>query len=80
MPATAAGYTFKVVIKNYPSLVLAQKAYDRLTRYGYKLLLYTTDSVTYKVAMPLTKPLVDTAQARDSVRILFGGKPYVELK
>lgn len=80
VPVTAPGYTFKVVIKNYPSLVLAQKAYDRLTRYGYKLLLYTADSVTYKVAMPLTKPLVDTAHAKDSVRILFGGKPYVELK
>ncbi len=74
------GYTFKVVIKNYPSLFLAQKSYNRLTSYGYKLLLYTADSVIYKVAMPLTKPLVDTTRARDSVKILFGGKPYIEIK
>lgn len=82
LPVTplANGYTFKVVIKNYPSLFLAQKSYNRLTSYGYKLLLYTADSVIYKVAMPLNKPLIDTTRARDSVRILFGGRPYVEIK
>jgi hypothetical protein len=76
-----ADYTFKVVVKNYPSLLLAQKAYDRLTGYGHKLLLYTFDSVTYKVALPMKTPLSDTTRARDSVRqLLFGGNPYVELK
>jgi hypothetical protein len=82
LPVTpqANDYTFRVVIKNYPSLFLAQKSYNRLTSYGYKLLLYTADSVTYKVAMPLTKPLIDTTRARDSVRILFGGRPYIEIK
>jgi hypothetical protein len=81
-PITAAGnYSFKIVIKNYPSLVLAQKSYNRLTSYGHKLLLYTADSVTYKVAMPFTRPLADTVYARDSVRkTLFGGNPYIELK
>jgi hypothetical protein len=79
---TADGaYSFKIVIKNYPSLLLAQKSYDRLTAYGHKLLLYTSDSVNYKVAMPFTRPLTDTAYARDSVRkFLFGGSPYIELK
>jgi hypothetical protein len=82
VPVTAAGnYTFKIVIKNYPSLALAQKSYNRLTSYGHKLLLYTVDSVTYKVAMPFTRPLADTVYARDSVRkTLFGGNPYIELK
>ena len=78
---TNTPYTFKVVIKNYPSLLLAQQAYDRLTGYGHKLLLYTTDSVTYKVALPLIMPLADTTYAKDSVRtVLFGGKPYIELR
>jgi len=76
-----SGYTFKVVIKNYPALAIAQKAYDRLSSYGHKLLLYTTDSVTYKVAMPFTRPLTDTTYAKDSVRArLFGGNPYIEIK
>jgi len=82
-PATNAanGYTFKIVIKNYPSLLLAQKAYTRLTSYGHKLILYTADSVTYKIAMPFTRPVADTVYAKDSVRnLLFGGNPYIELK
>lgn len=74
-------YTFKVVIKNYPSLTVAQKRFDILTSYGHKLIMYTTDSVTYKVAMPFTRPLADTTYAKDSVRkSLFGGNPYIELK
>jgi hypothetical protein len=80
VPATATGYTFKVVIKNYPSLLLAQQAYNRLTRYGRKLLLYTSDSATYKVAVPITTALSDTTRARDSIRILFACKPYIEIR
>src|SRR5436190_5779784 len=78
VPATNNdGYTFKVVIKNYPSLQAAQSAYNRLTGYGHKLLLYTHDSVIYKVALPIDRPLSDTTYARDSVRlVLFGGNPY----
>lgn len=77
----SGGYTFKVVIKNYPSLLPAQKSFNRLTSYGHKLLLYTPDSVTFKVAMPFTRPLSDTTYAKDSVRkVLFGGNPYIELQ
>ena len=80
-PPTNNGYTFKVVIKNYPSLRLAQQSFTRLSNYGHKLLLYTADSVIYKVAMPFTRPLADTTYAKDSIRNrLFGGKPYIELK
>lgn len=82
-PVTAnnAAYSFKVVIKNYPSLAIAQKRYDILTSYGHKLILYTADSVTYKVAMPFSLPLSDTTYIKDSVRkALFGGNPYIELK
>ncbi len=80
-PAINNGYTFKVVIKNYPNLFLAQKSFNRLSSYGHKLLLYTADSVIYKVAMPFTKPLADTTYTKDSVRNrLFGGKPYIELQ
>ncbi len=78
---TPGMYNFKVVIKNYPSLIIAQKRFDKLSSYGHKLILYTNDSVTYKVAMPLNLPLSDTTYALDSLRKkLFGGNPYIELK
>ena len=80
-PPSADGYTFKIVIKNYPSLFTAQKAYNRLTSYGHKVILYTADSITYKLAMPFSRPVSDTTYARDSVRkLLFGGNPYIEIK
>lgn len=81
LTAQNAPANFKVVIKNYPSLWLAQRAYDRLTKYGHSLLIYTDDSVTYKLAMPFIRPLADTINVRDSVRkLLFARNPYIELK
>ncbi len=83
-PATIAvakdSFTFKVVLKNYPNFEAANKSFLKLTSYGHKLKLYTRDSITYKIAMPFTKPLSDTAYARDSIRQkLFGGNPYIEI-
>ncbi len=80
LPVNNGSYTFKVVLKNYPSLVLAQKAFERLVNYGHKPLLYTNDSVTYKIAIPLSLPLSDTAYAKDSLHKFFNAKTYVELK
>jgi len=73
-------FTFKVVLKNYPNFEAANKSFLKLTSYGHKLKLYTRDSITYKIAMPFTKPLSDTAYLRDSIRQkLFGGNPYIEI-
>lgn len=71
--------TFKIVIKNYPSKEAANKAFERLSKYGHKLIVTTKDSVTYQLKMSFTTPLSDTLRAKDSLRIFFGGKPYIEL-
>jgi hypothetical protein len=71
-------FSFKVVIKNYPDSDAMNNAYTRLTSYGHKLIKYTTDS-TYKLAMPFMNPLSDTLKEKDSLRVLFGGKPYIQL-
>jgi hypothetical protein len=77
---TKDSFSFKVVIKEYPDSGAANRAYRRLTSYGHKLILYTTnDSVSFKLAMPFMNPLSDTSHKQDSVKILFGGKPYIEL-
>lgn len=74
------GYTFKVQIKLYETKAAADRAYNRLTGYGHKLLLRQKDSTTYQVLMPFNTSITDTARAKDSVRILFGGKPVIEIK
>lgn len=72
-------YNFKIVIKEYENKFAADKAYARLRSYGHKLLLYPLDSVRYKIAIPFMTPLSDTSRARDSLKIFFGGRPYVEI-
>ncbi len=71
--------SFKIVIKEYQSEAAIQKAYDRLKSYGHKLLIVKIDSANYKLVMPFYKPLSDTARVKDSLKIFFGGKPYVQL-
>ena len=71
---------FAVVIKEYPTKFAADRAFSKLTSYGHKVALQQVDSVNYKISMPFATGLSDTTRARDSLKILFGGRPYVELK
>lgn len=73
------GYSFKVVLKEYPAKMLADKAFEKLTNYGHKLLVTQKDSFTYIISMPFTSPLSDTLRAKDSLKRFFGGNPYIVL-
>ncbi|HRE63927.1 MAG TPA: hypothetical protein PKU77_09070 [Ferruginibacter sp.] len=73
------GSTFKIVIKEYPTKVAAEKAASKLKSWGHTVLLETKDSSTYTVAMPFTTALSDTLRAKDSLKKFFGGKPYIKL-
>ncbi len=77
--ASSDGSIFRVVIKEYPTRVAAQNAFNRLSTFGHKLQLIAKDSPTFKIAMPFMTPLSDTTRATDSLKRFFGGKPYVEL-
>jgi hypothetical protein len=70
---------FKVVLKEYPDEAAINKAYGKLSSYGHKLVIIKADSAKYQLAMPFTSPLSDTAKAKDSLKIFFGGKPYIIL-
>jgi hypothetical protein len=70
-------FTFKIVLKEYSNLEAANTAYKKLTSYGHKLLVVSTDSSHHLLAMPFMQPIADTARARDSLRKFFGGKPYI---
>lgn len=71
---------FAVIIKEYPTKFAADRAFSKLTSYGHKVELQQVDSVNYKIAMLFATGLSDTTRARDSLRILFGGRPYIEIK
>ncbi len=76
--APADSNNFRIVIKEYTNFLTADKAYRKLISYGHKLELESNgDSTLFRIQMPFTQPLSDTSRARDSLRIFFGGKPYV---
>lgn len=77
--ATGAPYNFAIVFKEYPTRIEADKASAKYTSYGHKVMVTQKDSATFKLLIPFTAPLTDTARARDSLQRFFGGKPYVEL-
>lgn len=68
---------FKIVIKEYKSEAIANRALARFSKYNKKFMVITPDSFTYQIALPFTNPIEDTARIRDSLRIFFGGKPFV---
>jgi hypothetical protein len=72
--------TFKIVIKEYKSLNIATQALKRLSKYNSKFMVITQDSFIYQVALPFNNPIEDTARIRDSLKIYFGGKPFVLLQ
>ena len=80
-PAITDSFSFKVVIREYKDSATAQKKLKTFTEYGYKLILIKVDPANYRLAMPFTSPIADSAKVRDSLKNkIFGGKPYVIIK
>jgi hypothetical protein len=71
--------TFYIVINEFQNVAIAQKRIEKLQSYGHKPVLFTADSITYKVKMPFRKPLADTLRVRDSLAVFFQTKASVSL-
>ncbi len=73
---------FNVVIRVYNDKAIAQKWLANLsaTPSGKGLILYTADSLIYKIAMPIKASLLDSAKVRDSLKLIFGKQPFVEIR
>ena len=79
--STSDGYTFKIVFKTTKDKTEALKSFNKYKDFGHKVIMYTTDSVVYKVAEPFTLPLTDTGRIKDSLnKYFYMGKARVELK
>ena len=77
--ANKDSFSFKIIIKKYPSAEAVKIVYNRLSSYGHKLIIFKLDSENYELAIPFKTPLSDTLRAKDSLREFFGGAPYVKL-
>ena len=75
------GYTFKVVFKITKDKNEALKIFNKYKEYGHQVIMYTKDSVLYKVAEPFILPLSDTARVKDSLnKYFYLGKAHVEIR
>ena len=75
------GYTFRVVFKITKDKAAAKTSMNKLNSWGHKVIMYTEDSVTYKLAELFKLPLSDTARMRDSLNRFYDAKNiFVEVK
>ena len=75
------GYTFRVVFKITNDKAAAKASMNRLNSWGHKVIMYTEDSVNYKLAELFKLPLTDTARVRDSLYRFYDAKNiFVEVR
>lgn len=79
--AAGDGYTFKVVFLQTADSAAAVYRMNVLMARQHKVIMYKTDSVTYRLAEPFTLPLTDTARIKDSLnKYYYLGKAFIQLK
>ena len=73
------GYNFKVVITVTNNFDEAQRSFKKWKSFGHKVILYTSDSVMFKVAEPFTLALSDTTRVKDSLnKYFYKGNAFLE--
>jgi hypothetical protein len=77
--ATVSDVEFKVVVE-IANKTRAYKRFADLKEWGHKVVIYTNDSVKYKIAFPIKAPLSDSIRYRDSLSRFFGKKVWIENK
>ena len=78
-PAPSDTAQFNIVVNEYHTLFSAEKRLKQLKTYNRNAIIYTSDSITYKVAEPFALPLSDTTRILDSLRRYYS-KAFVEIK
>lgn len=70
-------YPFSVVLE-ISTRERALKRYADLKEWGHDVRMTTKDSVRFKIYIPIQAPLSDTARHRDSLRIFFDRRVWIE--
>ncbi len=71
---------FNIVVGSYPNKQAALGRLAKLKGFGRNVIMYTSDSLTYKIAHAFILPLSDTTKVRDSLnKYYYMGKAYVEI-
>lgn len=80
-PAKSDSVGFNIVVQTFTNRRIALARLAKLERFGRNVIMYTEDSLTYKIAHPFALPLSDTTRMLDSLnRYYYQGKAKLELK
>ena len=71
-------FTFQVVVNEFTNSQAALARLAQLKSYGRNVILYTNDSITYKIAEPFMRPLADTTKVLDSLSRYYGNSKTLE--
>ena len=75
----ADSFTFKVIVNEFTSREEALTRLTNLKSYNRKVIMYTDDSIIYKIAEPFMQPLSDTTRILDSLNRYYAkGKTHIE--
>ncbi len=72
-------YTFKALVSSTTDSTKARNRFNKLILYKRNVVLYTNDSITYKIAEPFSIPLSDTTKIKDSL-FRFYGKNKIKIE
>jgi len=72
--------TFKIIFKETKNRSTALTSMSKLNSWGHHVIMYTADSVNYKLAEVFKLPLSDTARVKDSLERFYGNPVLVEIK
>ena len=74
-------FTFKVVVKETIDKEIALARLSKLKSFGRNVIMYTSDSIIFKVAQPFMLPLSDTTRILDSLnKFYYRGRAHIETK
>jgi len=72
--------SFNIIIRQTDNKKEAIRYFNKLTRWGHHLVIYTSDSLNFKLAEVINLPLSDTTRVKDSLSKFYHYPVYVELK
>jgi hypothetical protein len=74
-------FTFNVVVRQTRDKEVALARLAILKSFGRNVIMYTSDSITFKVAEPFALPLSDTSRILDSLnKKFYDGKAFIEVR
>lgn len=80
LPENAENFTFKIVFFETNDRREASNNMNKLNSWGHHVIMYTSDSINYKLAELFQRPLADTGKIKDSMTQIYRRPVVMEVR